>query len=134
LSWIIAWCLFFVLAFAGIYAAFGEIHRQQAPASGNDFSIRLRLVELPRAYLEDTPAHAPIRPRLGKFVNALRLSAVILFKVGYRDTRITSRKGGAALGRMVALEWLIGFFLIGILLVTLTNTQPVLHALLSRLF
>lgn len=134
LSWIIGWCLFFVSAFAGIYAAFGEIHRQPAPASGNDFSLRLRLLELPRAYLEDAAAQPPIRPRLGKFINALRLSAVILFKVGYRDTRITGRKGGGALGRIVALEWLIGFFLIGILVVTLTNTQPVLHALLSRLF
>lgn len=134
LSWAIGWGLFFVLGFALIYTAFGVIHRQPAPASDNDFSIRLRLLELPRSYMKDTSAHNPIHPRLNKFINALRLSAVILFKVGYRDTRITGTRGGAVLGWIVTLEWLIGFFLIGILLVTLTNTQPVLHSLLSQLF
>lgn len=134
LSWIIGWCLLFVLGFALIFTAFGVIHRQQAPESDHDFSLRLRLLELPRSYLQDTRAHEPVNPRLEKFINALRLSAVIFFKVGYRDTRISGRGGGSLLGWIVALEWLIGFFLIGILLVTLTNTQPVLHSLLSQLF
>jgi uncharacterized protein YjbI with pentapeptide repeats len=134
LSWAIGWCLLVVLAFASVYAAFGVLHRQQAPASDNDFSLRLRLLELPRSYLKDAPVHDPAHPLLRTTIDALRLSAVILFKVGYRDTRISGRGGGNVMGWIVALEWLIGFFLIGMLLVTLTNTQPVLHSLLSQLF
>ena len=110
------------------------MHRQQAPATDNDFSLRLRLLDLPRSYLKDAPVRHCAHPRLNTYIDALRLSAVILFKVGYRDTRISGRGGGTAMGWIVVLEWLIGFFLIGMLLVTLTNTQPVLHTLLSQLF
>jgi hypothetical protein len=133
-SWVLGWSVLLMVTFAALYMRFGDIRRQPWPKAHHDFSIRLRLWEDPRDYLGDSPSSRLPNARLQSFVNALRLSTVVLFKVGHRDTQLASRSGGSLLKWLVIVEWLIGFYVIGVLLVTLTNTQPLLQSVLSKVF
>ena len=66
--------------------------------------------------------------------NGLRFSFVVLFKVGYRDTTIHGRIFGFDLKYIVVLEWMLGYLLLAALIVTLTNTQPLINKLIAGVF
>ena len=69
-----------------------------------------------------------------KFVNALRVSSVILFKIGYRDTTLSGRVGRLDMAYVVALEWALGFYVLAAVTLTLANTQPLINRLLTGVF
>lgn len=73
--------------------------------------------------------------RFRKFIDSLRVSSVKLFKVGYRDTVLsTPASGFLRIEYIVAFEWLLGFYILAALLVTLANTQPLINRLLTGVF
>jgi hypothetical protein len=77
---------------------------------------------------------ARARDAARKFWNALRFSSGILFKIGYRDTTVSGHIGKCDLRWIVAVEWVLGFYLLALLIYTLTNTQPLLNKLIQGVF
>src|SRR5262249_20186219 len=110
------------------------ITRRQPPEADHDFSFRLRLTDLPKQFLGASVAVPVPHGRLRKLIDAVRVSSVILLKVGYRDTTLAGRVWRLKIGYVVALEWLLGFYLLAALTVTLANTQPLINRLISGIF
>lgn len=132
------------LLFALIFAKCG-VRRRPFPESTSEFDLRLRLLDLPRQYfavpLAAPAASAPVEgasetvAKKGNcLVDALRFSAVLLFKIGYRDTIITGKVGPLDVKYFVILEWALGFYFLAAITVTLANTQPLINKLISGLF
>ena len=137
IGWIIGWALLLNLVFTLIYWRWARIDRRPHPAVTHEFSFRLRLLDLPGHYgiAADTDAERGVPsdgPRQRhKLVDALRVSSVILFKVGYRDTSVSGAVGPVGMGTVVAVEWVIGFVVLAAFTVTLSNTQPLINRLVS---
>jgi hypothetical protein len=133
-------CLLFALVFAKC-----DVRRRLFPENTSEFDLRLRLLDLPRQYLAG-PLAAPaagapvegaseaVAEKGSRLVDALRFSAVLLFKIGYRDTIITGKMGPLDVKYLVIFEWTIGFYFLAAITVTLANTQPLINKLISGLF
>ncbi len=67
-------------------------------------------------------------------MGALRFSSVVLLKVGYRDTTVSGTIWGIDYKYIVWIEWLLGFYLLAALAVTLSNTVPVVNRLITGVF
>jgi hypothetical protein len=148
------------LLFTLIYAAVGDVERIPYPGSKHEFTFRLRLLDFPKDYYRqrfdktrnstdrdqhrqteheqfngDTHKSARSAVKNGrKFINALRFSSVLIYKVGYRDTTISGRLGKFDLKYLVVLQWVLGFFLLAALMITLANTQPLINRLITGAF
>ena len=132
---IICWAILVDLLFAFVYWLFAEIKRTAFPGAEREFSFRLRLLDFPKQYSSRSASLGIRSRRYRKFIDALRVSSVILFKVGYRDTTLSTPAGSFLnIEYIVALEWLLGFYLLAALLVTLANTQPLINRLLTGIF
>ena len=128
--WIVGWSGFFLLVFAGLYSIGGGLTRKLNPKTEQDFSFRQRLLDFPKEYLGQGSKNESGK----KFINALRFSSVVLFKIGYRDTTISGKILGVDYKCIVWIEWLLGYYLLGALVVTLSNTLPIVHRLISGIF
>jgi len=133
-------CLLFALVFTKCC-----VRRRLFPENTSEFDLRLRLLDLPRQYLVSSlaapAASAPVEgaseaiaEKGSRLVDALRFSAVLLFKIGYRDTIITGKVGPLDVKYLVIFEWAFGFYFLAAITVTLTNTQPLINKLISGLF
>ena len=143
-------CLLFALVLARC-----NVQRRPIPKSTSQFDLRLRLLDLPRQYLAG-PLATPVgavatvnepatddaqveatdlgAKRGSNLIAALRLSAVLLFKVGYRDTIVTGKVGFLDVKYIVMFEWALGFYFLATITVTLANTQPLINKLIGGLF
>ena len=133
--WITGWCIFFHMLFAIIYWWKGALLRTYSPNEDeHDHTFKQRLLDLPRLFLTDKRYLTINRGDLDRLVNAMRFSFVILFKFGYRDTTISGNFFGISYTLIVWIEWVLGFFLISYLAVTLSNTMPLVNRLISGVF
>ncbi len=121
---------FFLLVFAGLYSIGERLTRKPHPRIEQDFAFRQRLLDFPKEYLGQGSKNESGK----KFINALRFSSVILFKLGYRDTTISGKIFGIDYKYIVRIEWVLGYFLMGALVVALSNTLPIVHKLISGIF
>lgn len=127
---ILLWSLLIHLIFTIIYFAKGTLRRSPPPPVRQDFTFTQRLFEFPRYYLTGR-----YKPRTNNALyNAHRFSMVILFKIGYRDTTISGRIMGIACRYIVWSEWLLGLVVLAFILVTLSNTLPIINMLITGLF
>lgn len=127
---ILGWSLLFDFIFTLIYCA-GKLEKErQPPVSGPDFEFKQRLFDLPRVFL--TAANFPRKDI--KFVDALRFSTVILFKVGTRHITISGKFIGIPYRYIVRFEWILGFVLLAAIAETLSNTLPMINRLISGIF
>jgi hypothetical protein len=146
---IVSWTLGFNVVFTLIYWTLGDLQRHRNPDITRDFTFKWRLLDFPHLYITSqessaqprnaTPAErlmqkAPTRDAARKFWDALRFSSGILFKIGYQDTTVSVHIGTWDLHWIVAVEWLLGFYLLALLIYTLTNTQPLLNRLIQGVF
>ncbi len=123
-------CLFFAVLFS-----FCRLERRALPESSGEFSLRLRLLDMPHVYLKRAEGAAdPGGLSHSRFVTALRLSALLLFKIGYRDTLVSGRLGFLPARLLVLIEWLLGFYVLACLTITLANTWPLVNRLISGVF
>jgi hypothetical protein len=99
-----------------------------------DFTFKQRFLEFPRKYLTGTPKSWTNNEKVIRFATSVRLSSFILFKFGYRDTTISGKLLRIDYRYIIWTEWLLGFVLLGFLAVTLSNTLPILHKLVSAVF
>ena len=126
---ILVWCILFNLLFTTSYFVKGQLK----PAENKDNSFKLRLFDFPRLYLGEYTAKKK-NYSMSEFVGALKFSSVILFKIGYRDTIISGNIMRVDYKFIVWMEWLLGFYLLASLVVTLSNTVPLIHRLISGVF
>lgn len=129
--WIVGWALLLNLCFTLIYWRWATLERAPHPDVEKDFSFRLRLLDLPQHYREKVGALPGAAASQRKLINALRISSVILFKIGYRDTTVSGRIGRIGINSIVRLEWFLGFLILAAFTVTLSNTQPLINRLIS---
>ena len=123
-------CLFFAVLFS-----FCRLERRALPESSGEFNLRLRLLDMPHVYLKRAEGAAdPGGLSHSRFVTALRLSALLLFKIGYRDTLVSGRLGFLPARALVLIEWLLGFYVLACLTITLANTWPLVNRLISGVF
>jgi uncharacterized protein YjbI with pentapeptide repeats len=130
--WISGWCTFFQLIFTLIYCWNGSLSRTYAATDGEyDHTFKQRLFDLPQLFITEKKTLQTKRMNINRFINAFRFSSVILFKIGYRDTTISGKFLGVNYAVIVWIEWLLGFFLLSCLAVTLSNTMPLVNRLIS---
>jgi hypothetical protein len=67
---------------------------------------------------------------VNEFFVAMRLSIVLLLKVGRRDTEVE----GKLMKSIVWIEWVFGYYLLAVLVITLKNTVPIINSLISGVF
>lgn len=132
--WILAWCVFFDLLFAIIFSVKGDLKRQPHPITKKEFTFKQRLFDFPKQYLTQTSLLEIGNESVRKFINALRFSSVLLFKIGYRDTTISGKLLRIDYIYIVWIEWALGFYLLACLAVTLSNTLPVVNRLITGMF
>jgi hypothetical protein len=121
------------LIFALLYFV-GKPQRKYEEGGQRDFTFKQRFLEFPRKYLTHSRKSWTSNQKLIRFANSVRLSSVILFKFGYRDTTISGKMAGIDYKYIIWTEWILGFVLLGFLAVTLSNTLPILHKLVSAVF
>ena len=56
------------------------------------------------------------------------------FKIGYRDTLVSGKLGFLPAHLLVVIEWLLGFYVLACLTITLANTWPLVNRLISGVF
>lgn len=135
ISWITGWALLLVVLFAFLYMIKGELKRQPYPPSTKEFNFKQRLFDFPKDYCDhfDGPPIMSGAER-SRFINALRFSFLLLLKVGIRDTTLTGKVWGFDYKYIVWFEWALGYFILGHLVVTLSNTLPILNRLITGVF
>lgn len=132
--WIIGWSVLTTLLFAVIYSIKGELNRQSHPETKQEFNFKQRLFDFPKEYCSKNSMVEIKNLSARNFINALRFSSVILFKVGYRDTTISGKILGIDYTHIVRLEWALGYYILGALGVTLSNTLPIVNRLITGVF
>lgn len=140
-SWkkIVFCCSLFYLFFVILYSTGGKLTKTYQE---EEDEFRMRLFVLPIKYLfhesevDFVPNEYVIdhKKGCGKFIGALKFSMVIFFKIGYIDTKISGRILGLDAKYFVWAEWVIGYWLLAALVVTLSNTLPIVHRLISGIF
>jgi hypothetical protein len=131
---IIGWSALITLLFAVIYSIKGELDRQPHPEAKQEFNFKQRLFDFPKEYCSKNSMVGVKNHSARKFINALRFSAVILFKVGYRDTTISGKILGIDYKYILWLEWALGYYILGAHAVTLSNTLPIVNRLITGVF
>jgi len=133
--WIIGWCIFFHLLFTFIYWYSGTIIRSNLDSEDNlDHTFKQRLFDLPHLFLTEQKFIKSPKKNFDRLINAMRFSSVILFKFGYRDTTISGNFFGIDYSILVWTQWVLGFFAVSYLAVTLSNTMPLVNRLISGVF
>jgi hypothetical protein len=130
---IVGWTIFFNLFFTVIYLT-GELERKSSSHSEHDFDFKIRLFEFPEQYLSGHSQSIIQYASIRKFIDTLRFSSIVLFKVGRRDTTISGQFIGVDFKYIVWLEWLLGFYLLATLVFTLKNTLPLINTLITGVF
>ncbi|MFT5730693.1 MAG: hypothetical protein ACI8PB_004881 [Desulforhopalus sp.] len=132
--WIIGWSTLMTLLFAILYSLKGEVSRNPHPETEQEFVFKQRFLDFPKHYYSQDSMLKVDNQFARNFINALRLSAVILFKVGYRDTKISGEIFGMNYRYFVWIEWALGYYILGAFVVTLSNTLPLLNRLITGVF
>jgi uncharacterized protein YjbI with pentapeptide repeats len=131
---IVVWCILFDLFFTAIYTIRGDLRRQTHPETKKEFVFKQRLFDFPEQYLTGKSSESVKSHPVDRFLNAFRFSSVVLLKIGYRDTTVSGQIAGIDYKSIVWVEWLIGFYLLASLAVTLSNTVPVVNRLITGVF
>ncbi len=125
-----------ILVFAAFYYSDGVIRLAPlAPPKPRERKFAIRLRDLPLAREGEFPnLESPMRkpcrefPRLNHVWQAILFSFSVFTKMGWGE-RVATRRT-----KIVILEWLIGLVMIAGFFYTLTNTVPLLNALLKAMF
>lgn len=93
-----------------------------------------RPFDLPSAYTHDFAEEFVVKARHQPWLDSLRLTVLLLFKVGRGEVVVKQGRGRLSAVWLLRLEWLVGYFTVAALLYTLGNTQPLLKALIGAVF
>ena len=118
---------FLILAFSLVYLPSGAMIHNQVTKKKRLLTLRLR--ELPLASSQQEQERQEIletRSRIERFWKAIGFSFTVFTKIGFGDSYGTSR-----VRRFIILEWFLGLAMISLLFYTLSNTVPLIRALLT---
>ncbi|MCZ6594678.1 MAG: pentapeptide repeat-containing protein [Bacteroidetes bacterium] len=115
---------FFTFIFYGFS---GRVKKKDPDEIKPDTEFRMRLINFPWYFIKSVEI---INEKLKNFFVALRLSKVLLLKVGRRDTEVE----GKLMKSIVWIEWVFGYYLLAVLVITLKNTVPIINSLISGVF
>jgi hypothetical protein len=87
----------------------------------------LRLITFPWYF---TRSEGIKNKELIDFATALKLSKVLLFKVGRKNIIVSSK----IMERAVWIEWALGYYLLALFAITLANTSPIINRLVGAVF
>ena len=132
---VITWCVGLYLIFAFILywgkpTKKGQKAIKHPTAEEQDSEFKQRFLTFPNEYMTNYTGiwkNKKIEKIREDIVNSLWLSFVVFFKFGYRDVSIS----GGFYRFIVRLEWILGWFFLAALAITIANTVPLLHSLLS---
>lgn len=125
---VVKWYIGVWVFFAFIYYALREdLETKKNKDTKPDSEFRSRLLNFPWHFLKSEGIK---NKKLLDFFTALRFSKVLLFKIGRRDTVAS----GKLVMTMVWFEWILGYYLLLVFIITLTNTVPILNSILSSVF
>lgn len=117
------------LIFALLYYTLGTVARRlDGRAHAGSW---LRLFDFPDRYLGEFDGEEPAPVVRRRFRDAFWASLLLTFKLGRAEVRI---HGGTAVRLLVRLQWLIGYFILAAIVLTLGKTQPAVGALVGYLF
>jgi len=122
------------LLFVLLYYAKAKLERETHPKTGHEFNFRLRVLDFPKQFYAPNGAANERNEKMAQFINALRFSSVVLLKIGYRDTTASGTVMGRDLKYVVWIEWLLGYFVLAAIAVTMSNTVPLINSLITGLF
>ena len=95
----------------------------------HEFAIRPRLFDFP-----SETTHIDIVENGNRFVNALVYSLFVFFKIGYQDRRISQKIFKINAKYFVWAEWIIGYWMLATITITIYNTVPTINRLISGIF
>jgi len=128
LWWIVGWYSAGLFFFAFIFYRLSEmVTKKDTGEIKPDSEFRMRLINFPWYFMKSVEIK---NEELKDFFIALRLSKVLLLKVGRRDTEVE----GKLMKSIVWIEWAFGYYLLGVLVITLKNTVPIINSLISGVF
>jgi uncharacterized protein YjbI with pentapeptide repeats len=135
---VIGWCAGVYLIFAfvlywGKPTKKGQRSIKHRTTEEQDSEFKQRFFDFPRKYMTNYTGlwkNKKIEKIKEDIVNSLWLSFVVFFKFGYGDRTIS----GGFFRFIMRLEWVLGWFFLAALVITITNTVPLLHSLLTGVF
>jgi uncharacterized protein YjbI with pentapeptide repeats len=131
---ILFWAALLNLLFTLLYYSRAKLHRGRHPNAGHEFNFRLRVLDFPKQFYAPNGTVNKRSENIAQLINALRFSSVVLFKIGYRDITASGTFMGLDLRYVVGLEWLLGYFVLAAILVTMSNTVPLVNTLITGMF
>lgn len=115
---------FFTFIFYGFS---GRVKKKDTGEIKHDSEFRMRLINFPWYFMKSVEIK---NKDVNEFFVAMRLSIVLLLKVGRRDTEVE----GKLMKSIVWIEWVFGYYLLAVLVITLKNTVPIINSLISGVF
>lgn len=103
-----------------------------APDAGGKEGIGLHLLKLPPQFVSRDAA-ARVEQSRWRIPLAAQFSLLLLLKIGNAQLRISPPHSRLLL-TMLWIEWLLGYPMLAALVITLSNTQPILQGLIRALF
>lgn len=92
-----------------------------------DSEFRMRLFAFPwNFFSSDKTGNKEVKD----FISALKLSKILILKIGRRDSYVEGR----TLKIAVWVEWFFGYYLLAVFVLTLKNTVPIINSLVSQVF
>ena len=118
------------LFFALLFSAGGRLKKTETKEK-QEFVIKPRLFDFPSKTIEEIREK---NEKESQFVNALVYSLFTLFKIGYRDRRISKEIFKINAQYFIWTEWIIGYWMLATITMTIYNTVPVINRLISGVF
>ncbi len=115
---------FFTFIFYGFS---GRVKKKDTGEIKHDSEFRMRLLNFPWYFMKSVEIK---NEDVNEFFVAMRLSIVLLLKVGRRNTEVE----GKLMKSIVWIEWVFGYYLLAVLVITLKNTVPIINSLISGVF
>ena len=123
-----------ILFFAAIYMVNGTIVRKDHPLTKEDLKFTIRPFESYKYYITSPELLGQsTKKNENKLINAIRLSFIILFRLGVRDTTISGKVFGCNYQTIVFIARCLGVYLIWSLLYTLYRTVPFANEIIKAL-
>lgn len=136
LWWCLGWAAVFVLLFAVAFALSGSLLQYIGPSAGEyrEWSaFKQRVFAFPGDFCWSGEPAGQVQEPGSKLRAGLQLSGVILLKAGPRDVLLWTRGQRWPL-HLLRLEWTLGYYLVAVLVYTLSETWPLLNRLLAGIF
>ncbi len=118
------------ILFALLFCTGGRLKKADT-GEKHEFAIRPRLFDFPSKTIEEIGEK---NEKGNRFVNALIYSLFMLLKIGYNDRKISKKIFRINTKYFIWVGWIIGYWLLATITMTIYNTVPTINRLISGVF